>query len=243
MVVERESKERTATMRFKLKTPFFDYARDQIKGGVWYRPTWWDAVANVPPVHFQPRIKKKEVPSITFLEDRLVRRFQARNPSIAAFDRQRGGAQASLPTVTRQFIDQQMEAMRNGTSEVAAYAATRNWLLGNGPRLFAQLDVPAQLRGVVAQSPSGLRRARGDEDAELLQQIRATQEALREGGASRDAASRAGPQAKQSAAFKAREALAKRALSLDPQLPRRTGGGGAGGGGPGASQHQHQHQQ
>ena len=60
-------------MRFKLKTPFFDFARDQVKGGVWYRPTWWDAVSNVPPVHFQPRIKKREVPAITFLEDRLVR--------------------------------------------------------------------------------------------------------------------------------------------------------------------------
>ena len=60
-------------MRFKLKTPFFDYARDQVKGGIWYRPTWWDAVSNVPPAHFQPRIKKREVPSISFLEDRLVR--------------------------------------------------------------------------------------------------------------------------------------------------------------------------
>ena len=65
-------------MRFKLRTPFFDYARDQVKGGIWYRPTWWDAVSNVPPVHFQPRIKKREVPAITFLEDSLVRCVCAR---------------------------------------------------------------------------------------------------------------------------------------------------------------------
>ena len=60
-------------MRFKLKTPFMEYARDQVKGGLWYRPTWWDAVGNVPPIHFQPRIKKRDVQNISFLEDKLAK--------------------------------------------------------------------------------------------------------------------------------------------------------------------------
>jgi len=60
-------------MRFKLKSPFLEYARDQIKGGLWYRPSWYDAISNVPPLHFQPRIKKRDVPTITFLEDRLTK--------------------------------------------------------------------------------------------------------------------------------------------------------------------------
>ena len=150
-------------------------------------------------------------------------RFQSRNPASAAFDRQKGGAQAALPTVTRQFIDTQMEAMRNGTSEVAAYAATRNWLLGNGPRLFAQLDVPAQVRSVVAQTPASLASLRASEDQTLVQQFKATQEllaSLRTAEAARSAVV-VGASA---GAFRAREAAARRALSSDPQLPRRPSG-------------------
>lgn len=286
-------------MRFKLKTPFFEYARDQVKGGIWYRPTWWDAVSSVPPAHFQPRIRKRDVPAITFLEDRLVRcvggvrtaapragcapalpgrrcsgaallarracptpagalltplplalpthspspcrRFQARNPAIAAFDRQRGGeaAAASMPTVTRQFIDQQMEAMRNGTSELAAYAATRNWLLGNGPRLFAQLDVPAQIRSVVAQSPAALVQMRNAGDQAVQEQLAATQRVLAQlrsggGGSGRsrlgggsgggDSGGSGGAGARSGATAQQQEAIARRALSGDPQLPRRPSG-------------------
>ncbi len=86
-------------MRFRLKTDFLTYARDQIRGGLWYKvraprrplacivqkfnastsyffvlqPAWWDAVSKVPPVHFQPRIQKREVPTIRFVEDSLMR--------------------------------------------------------------------------------------------------------------------------------------------------------------------------
>lgn len=60
-------------MRFRLKASFLDHAHNQIRGGIWYKPSWWDAVSRVPPVHFQPRINKQEVPRIHFLEDRLMR--------------------------------------------------------------------------------------------------------------------------------------------------------------------------
>ena len=90
-------------MRFRLKTDFLTYARDQIRGGIWYKvrrvratarhevrrgtpallspaisrpqpqPAWWDAVRKVPPTAFVPRVKKADIPRITFVEDRLIR--------------------------------------------------------------------------------------------------------------------------------------------------------------------------
>lgn len=60
-------------MRFRLKTDFLSFAREQIRGGLWYRPAWYDAVTRAPPVHFQPRIKRRDLQNITFVEDRLLR--------------------------------------------------------------------------------------------------------------------------------------------------------------------------
>jgi hypothetical protein len=37
------------------------------------QPSWWEAVRKVPPTAFVPRIKKKTIPRITFLEDKLIR--------------------------------------------------------------------------------------------------------------------------------------------------------------------------
>ncbi len=88
--------------RFNLRTPFLTMAREQIRAGVWYKvraiifasfslavqrsavdevpvvcwpsqPSWWDAIRYVPPLGTLPRIKKKEVPKLHFLEDRLIR--------------------------------------------------------------------------------------------------------------------------------------------------------------------------
>lgn len=61
-------------MRFRLKTEFLTYAHDQIRGGLWYKPTWWEAVQKVPPTAVMPRIKKKDIPRIRFVEDKLMRR-------------------------------------------------------------------------------------------------------------------------------------------------------------------------
>lgn len=60
-------------VRFRLKTEFLTYAHNQIRGGLWYRPTWWTAVSAVPPAAVVPRVKKRDVPRIRFLEDRLMR--------------------------------------------------------------------------------------------------------------------------------------------------------------------------
>jgi len=88
---------RTMT-RFRLKTDYLTFARDQvrrrarvrelphraveaavparacaqIRGGLWYKPAWWDAVQKAPPT-FQPRVKKRDIPHIAFVEDRLLR--------------------------------------------------------------------------------------------------------------------------------------------------------------------------
>lgn len=37
------------------------------------QPTWWDAVTKVPPTGFTPRIKKRDIPHVRFIEDRLIR--------------------------------------------------------------------------------------------------------------------------------------------------------------------------
>jgi hypothetical protein len=38
-----------------------------------FQPAWWDAVCKVPPLGTLPRIKKKSIRRITFIEDRLIR--------------------------------------------------------------------------------------------------------------------------------------------------------------------------
>jgi hypothetical protein len=38
-------------MRFKLKSHFVDRARDQVRGALWYKPAWFDAMHAVPPMH------------------------------------------------------------------------------------------------------------------------------------------------------------------------------------------------
>ena len=60
-------------MRFRLKSDFLTFARDQIRGGIWYKPAWWEAVRKVPPTAFFPRTKKNEIPTLRFLEDKLVK--------------------------------------------------------------------------------------------------------------------------------------------------------------------------
>ena len=125
-----------------------------------------------------------------------------------------------------------MEAMRNGTSELAAYASTRNWLLGNGPRLFAQLDVPAQIRSVVAQPPAALVQMRDAGDGAILEQLQATKRVLAQmrsrssgaGGRGRlgsGEGSGGSSSVRSGATPQQQEAIARRALSGEPQLPRR----------------------
>ncbi len=60
-------------MRFRLRTDSLSFINNQVKGGIWYKPPWWDAVSRVPPVHFQPRVRKAVVPNITYMEDSLLK--------------------------------------------------------------------------------------------------------------------------------------------------------------------------
>jgi len=68
---------RSSRMRFRLKTSFLTYAHDQIRGGLWYKPTWWEAVQKVPPTAVLPRLKKKFIPRLRFIEDKLMRLVSA----------------------------------------------------------------------------------------------------------------------------------------------------------------------
>ncbi len=60
-------------MRFRLKTEFLTYAHSQIRGGLWYKPTWWEAVQRVPPCAVLPRPRKSTIPRLRFVEDALMR--------------------------------------------------------------------------------------------------------------------------------------------------------------------------
>jgi hypothetical protein len=166
----------------------------------------------------------------------LRRRFQTRNPSIAAFDHgkaavRKGGfskIEEGFPTVTRQFIEQQMAAMRSGLPEEAAYAATRGWLLGNGPRLFQHLSVPKAIKKVAVQTPASLGALRLVNEAALAQQVQSLRELL---AAKEEERGEAGKGGRLGAGVKAgvlgskegavKEAVQRRAMSRDLELPRR----------------------
>lgn len=237
-------------MRFRLKTHFMDYAREQIRGGVWYKPAWWDAVSRVPPVHFQPRIPKASVPKLTFMEDGLLRQFEARNPAIAAFDRPGPTGERGAPhkTVAAQFVEQQLAAMREGRTQGEAYDVARAWLLDNGPRLYSQLAVPPEVEATLAQTPASIALARQQADEALTAQLEEVRGALAEvalvrrqgqvqgaGSDSEDeggegaptggagAGSRVHPALAAYRSYRSAgedEATAKRAWSREPQLPR-----------------------
>ncbi len=217
-----------------------------------------DAVTRVPPVHFQPRLKRRDVPQITFLEDRLLRRFREKNAAIAAFDRGAPAAGGAFSrTIAAQFIEQQLARMRGGADEAAAFRGARAWMLTEGPRLFPALSLPAHVRAAATAAPADVAAARVAADEALAAQLAGIREALaREGsaaaGASAAAAEEAAVQRRGSWRAWAGErgaqeaarvaAAAARAYSREPVLPRRPagaagaaaagdGGGGGGGGG------------
>lgn len=130
-------------MRFRLRTDFLTYARDQIRGGLWYKPSWWEAVQRVPPTGFVPRIKKRDVPTVRFLEDRLIREFDSRNPMLAQFDNKERNSKVRVPgfsgpppSIAAQFAQKQVEFMKANMSEAEAYQQAQLWMLENGKKVF-----------------------------------------------------------------------------------------------------------
>ena len=102
--------------RLRRRLRLLDEWKEQIRGGLWYKPAWWDAVRNVPPLPAPARVKKSDVPTIRFVEEQLIkcvlrlrkllrppavsaiaspsllrlfrRDFASKNPSIAQYDAQ-----------------------------------------------------------------------------------------------------------------------------------------------------------
>ena len=179
-------------VRFRPKTDFVSFAREQIRGGLWYRPGWWEAVSRVPPAHFTPRIPKKEIPIISLAEDSLLKKFNARNASIAAFDkpkstRSKNGSSRGLTvgtkTVGSLFVEKQLETMRESggkMTEEQAYAIARAWMLENGKSLFARLNVPVDVRAALAATdPEKLYETKNAVETELKKQLDEVRRALR----------------------------------------------------------------
>lgn len=133
-------------MRFKLKTEFLSFARDQIRGGIWYKPAWWEAVTKVPPPSTPGRVRKDEIPRIRFVEDRLVREFTARNPQLKRFDERNVARKKAPDTVVKQFVREQLKHMRRDTPEEAAYKRAQAWLITNGRKVLGQAAPGANRR-------------------------------------------------------------------------------------------------
>ena len=195
-------------MRFRLRTPFLTFARDQVRGGLWFRPAWLDAVAKVPPAHFQPRLKMRNVPKITFLEDKLLRCVRTppaapraprgalalshplhpRPPPSHSRFRDRNAAIATFDhagatstfsrTIAAQFVEQQLARMRGGAAEEAAYAGARSWMLSEGPRLFAGLKLPEVVRAAATATPETVAASRAAADEALAKQLADVREAF-----------------------------------------------------------------
>ena len=59
--------------RLRRRLPMLEEWREQIRGGLWYKPAWWDAVRQVPPLPMPANAKKSDIPTIKFVEERLIR--------------------------------------------------------------------------------------------------------------------------------------------------------------------------
>eukprot|EP01138_Halocafeteria_seosinensis_P004074 gb/GECG01004166.1/.p1 GENE.gb/GECG01004166.1/~~gb/GECG01004166.1/.p1 ORF type:complete len:206 (+),score=23.69 gb/GECG01004166.1/:1-618(+) len=134
--------------RIYRRLPFMAEAKEQVRGGLWYKPSWYDAMRKVPPLPVEPAIKKREVPRMVFVEDRLIREFEERNPMITAHDhydpfhpdpQQQG-------TVASQFAAKQVQELQADKTETEAYDVAKSWLIENGPNFYKRLDPPEELR-------------------------------------------------------------------------------------------------
>lgn len=138
-------------MRFKLKTPFLTQARDAIKGGIWYKPSWWDAVRRVPPLGLLPRRKKKEIPVLRFVEDRLIRNFEVRNPMITAHDS--FDLSSGENTVAGTFAAKQLEAMAADVPEEESYKVAEDWTVEHGREMIDKLNLEADVLSGLERNP------------------------------------------------------------------------------------------
>lgn len=137
-----------------------------------HQPGWYDAARRVPPAAFQPRPhKKKQVPTLRWPEDALIRCGRARAPRPLRSRARRAHRRRAVPSpgaprrefqernpglvsvdpadterperhVAAQFARRQLAAMEEGLSREEAYAEARKWALENGRALAAQLHMP-----------------------------------------------------------------------------------------------------
>lgn len=163
------------------------------------QPAWWDAISNVPPMHHQPRVRKNEIPAITFAEDRLIkyvlpstirffhgcshlhficRKFNRKNPAIFAFDKPVPSAADPRP-IAQMFVGKQLEAMQNDMTEKEAYAVARAWMLENGPELFERLNVSQELKDVLDTTPDNIAITTQAIENTLQNQLRDVRDAFR----------------------------------------------------------------
>jgi hypothetical protein len=167
------------------------------------------------PLPSQPRLKKRDVPKITFLEDRLMRKFRSAHPAAAAMESPT--LFTGERTVSSLFIEQQMAALRTGQSEAEAFASAQAWMLSHSARVFPRLHPAAHVMAAAAHSPRTLDATRKRLEENTLRQLRVAQWALSESfhipepPPKRDSAlARAG----------AADVLGLRARSRELQLPR-----------------------
>lgn len=129
-------------------------------------------------MHHQPRVRKNEIPTIAFAEDRLIKKFNRKNPAITAFDRPAPDAEDPRP-ISQLFVEKQLEAMQEGMTEKEAYAVARAWMLDNGPALFERLSIPEELKDVLKTSPDNIAASALAVESVLQEQLREVRAAFR----------------------------------------------------------------
>lgn len=118
--------------------------------------------------------------------------------------------------------------MRGGASEEAAYKGARSWMMSEGPRLFAGLQVPDHVRLAATAKPADVANARASADEELAQQLADVREAFAVEGVRGVTSGAAAPAAEATRTawrtWAGREGVAKvaaRGLSKEPVFARR----------------------
>ena len=124
----------------------------------------------------QPRLKKRAVPKITFLEDRLLGKFRAAHPAADAL--QTPALFTEQRAVSSLFIEQQMAALRAGLSEGEAFTAAQDWMLSHSARVFPRLHAPAHVMAAAAHTPRTLDAMRKRLEKSTLEQLQVAQWAL-----------------------------------------------------------------
>ena len=91
-------------------------------------------------------VKHREIPRLVFVEDRLLREFEKRNPQVTTYDPKRrdehGTRLLGRPALASAVVAEQMRRMQEGASPEEAAASAQRWAIEHGRDLLATMRMP-----------------------------------------------------------------------------------------------------